>query len=78
MSNPSVPLTAKFFANPRCLLGLSAAAFTLDPIVVSGEDRSENSPTAAREEAVLPMDRDEVVLSMDRDEAVLPTDLPIE
>ena len=56
MSNPSVPLTAEFFANPRCPPGASAAAPALDPIAVSGEDRSENNPAAAREEAVLPTD----------------------
>ena len=56
MSNPSVPLTAKFFANPRCPLGASAAAPALDPIAVSGEERSENSPIAVGEEAVLPTD----------------------
>ena len=69
MPNPLVPLTAEFFANPRCPPGASAVASALDPIAVSGEDRSENSPAAAGEEAVLPMDREE---------AVLPTDLPAE
>ena len=74
MPNPSVPLTAEFFANPRCPPGSSAAASTLDPIAISGEDRSDNSPTSAGDEAILPMDRDEAVLPMDREEAVLPTD----
>ena len=69
MPNPLVPLTAEFFANPRCPPGTSATASAVDPIAVSGEDRSENSPAAAGEEAVLPMDREE---------AVLPTDLPAE
>ena len=69
MPNPSVPLTAEFFANPRCPPGASSAASALDPIAVSGEDRLENSPIAAGEEAVLPLDREE---------AVLPTDLPAE
>ena len=69
MSNPSVPMTAEFFANPRCPPSSSAAASALDPIVVSGEDRLENSPAAAEEEAVL---------STDQEEAVLPTDLPVE
>ena len=87
MPNPSVPLTAEFFANPHCPPSASAAASALDPIVVSGEDRSENSPATAGEEAVLPMDREkavlptdqeEVVLPMDREEVVLPTDLPAE
>ena len=69
MTNPSVPLTAEFFANPRCPPGASVVASALDPIAVSGEDRSENSSVAAGDEAILPMDRDE---------AVLPTDLPAE
>ena len=56
MPNPSVLLTTEFFANPRCPPGASAAASSLDPIVVSGEDRSANSPSAAGEEAVLPTD----------------------
>ena len=54
MPNPSVPLTAKFFTNPCCPPSASAAAFTLNHIAVSGEDRSENSPSATGEEAVLP------------------------
>ena len=54
MPNPSVPLTVELFSNPCCPPGGSAAASSLDPIVVSGEDRSVNSPSAAREEAVLP------------------------
>ena len=65
MLNPSVLLTAEFFANPRCPPGESAAASTLDPIVVSREDRSANSPSAAGEEAVLPTDRDEAILPTD-------------
>ena len=55
MSDPSVPLTPKFFANPRCPPGTSAAAPALSPIAVSKEDRSENSPAAAGEETTLPM-----------------------
>ena len=62
MPNPSVLLTTDFFANPRCPLGASADASSLDPIVVSGEDRSANSPSATDEEAVLPT---EAVLSTD-------------
>ena len=54
MPNPSVPLTTEFFANPRCPPGALAAAPVLDPVAVSGEDSSENSPAAAGEEAVLP------------------------
>ena len=60
MSNPSVPLTADFFANPRCPPGTLAVASSLDPVVVSGEGRSANSPSAAGEEVVLPT---EAVLS---------------
>ena len=56
MSNPSVPLMAEFFTNPRCSPGASAAASALALIVVSGEERSENSPVAAGEEAVFPTD----------------------
>ena len=78
MPNPSVPLTAEFFANPRCPPGPSAAASTLDPIAVGGEDHSENSPTATDEEAVLPMDQEEMGLSTDQEKAILPTDLPTE
>ena len=56
MPNPSAPLTAEFFANPRCPPGASTAASVLAPIAVSWEDRSENSPVAAGEETVLPAD----------------------
>ena len=56
MLNPSVSLTAEFFANPRCPPGASATAPALDPIAVSGKERSENSPVAPRGEAVLPTD----------------------
>ena len=56
MPNPSVPLTADFFSNPRCPSSASAAASSVDPVVVSGEDRSANSPSAAGKEAVLPRD----------------------
>ena len=78
MSNPSVPLTANFFSNPRCPPSASAAASTLDPVAVSGEDRSENSPSAAGGEVVLPTDQEEVVLPMGQKEAVLLLDLPTE
>ena len=50
MQNPSVPLTTDFFANPRCPPGSMATASSLDPVVVGGEDRSVNSPSAAGEE----------------------------
>ena len=75
MPNPSVPLTAEFFANPRCPPGPPAAASALDPIAISGEDGSKNSPAAVGEEAVLPTDQEEAVLPTDLEEAVLPTDL---
>ena len=78
MPNPSVLLTANFFANPRCPLGASVAASSLDPVVISGEDRSANSPSVIGEEAVLPTDREEAVLPMDQEEAVLPMDPPAE
>ena len=55
MPDPSVPLTSEFFANPRCPPGTSVAAPALDPVAVSREDRSENSPTTVREEITLPM-----------------------
>ena len=53
MSDPSVPLTADFFANTCCPPG-ALAAYSLDPVVVSGENRSTNSPSAAGEGVVLP------------------------
>ena len=59
MPNPSVPLTADFFANPSCPPGASAIASSLDPVVVRWEDHSVNSPSAADEEVALPT---EVVL----------------
>ena len=61
MPNPSVPLIAGFFANPRCPPSASATASFVDPLVVSGEDHLANSPSAAGEEVVLPTDREEAV-----------------
>ena len=55
MSDPSVPLTPGFFANPRCPPSVSLAAPSLDPVVVSREDRLESIPTATGEEAILPI-----------------------
>ena len=78
MPNPYVPLTAEFFANPRCPPGLPAAAFAFDHIAVSGENRSKNSPSTIGEEAVLPTNQEEEILPTDQEEAVLPTDLPAE
>ena len=54
MPNPSFSLTADFFTNPRCPPGASAAASSLDLVVVSGEDRSANSPSVAGKNAALP------------------------
>ena len=78
MPNPSVLLTVEFFANPHCPPGPPAAASALDPIAVSGEDRSENSPATAGEKAVLPTDQEKAILSTDQEEVVLSTDLPVE
>ena len=55
MSDPSVPLTPEFFANPRCPPSISSAAPTPDPAVVSKKECSENNPTTAGEEATLSM-----------------------
>ena len=55
MPDPSVPLTPEFFANPRCPPSTSSTALALDPTAVSREERLENSPTTAGEEATLPM-----------------------
>ena len=38
MSDPSVPLTLEFFANPRCPPRVSSVAPALDPAAVSRED----------------------------------------
>ena len=56
MSNPSVPLTPEFFANPRCPPSTSSAAPAPDPAAVSRDECLGNSPTAAGEEETLPMD----------------------
>ena len=55
MSDPSVPLTPEFFANPYCPPRTSSVAPAPDPATVSREERPENSPTAVGEEATLPM-----------------------
>ena len=52
MSDPSVPLTPEFFANPQCPPSISSAAPTLD----LAEENPETSPTTAGEETILPMD----------------------
>ena len=55
MSDPSVPLTPEFFANPCYPPSISSAAPASHPTVVSKEQCPKNSPTVAREEATLPM-----------------------
>ena len=55
MPDPSVPLTSEFFANPRCPPSISSIAPALDPVVGSEEEHQETSPTAAGEEANLPI-----------------------
>ena len=50
MSDPSVPLTPEFFANPRCPPSIVPA---LDPAVGSKEKHPEISLTTARGEANL-------------------------
>ena len=54
MPNPSTQLTPDFFAKPRCPPGTSATAPALDPVAVSREDCSKNSPAAAGEETIFP------------------------
>ena len=55
MSDPSIPLTPEFFANPRCPPSALSAAPAPDPATVSREERPESSPIAAGEEDTLPM-----------------------
>ena len=55
MSDPSVPLTLEFFANPRCPPSSLSVAPASDPTAVSREKRPENSPTTAGEKVTLPM-----------------------
>ena len=56
MSDPSIPLTLEFFANPRCPPSVSSAALALDKAVGGEDEHPESSPTVVREEAVLPID----------------------
>ena len=51
MSDPSVPLTLEFFANPRYPPRTSSATSASGPAAVSREERPENSSTAAGKEA---------------------------
>ena len=55
MSDPSIPLTLEFFANPCYPPSISLAAPVLYLAAVSKEECPENSPTAVGEEAILPM-----------------------
>ena len=55
MPDPSVLLTPEFFANPYYPPSVSSAAPVLDPAAISKEECPENNPTAAGEEAILPM-----------------------
>ena len=55
MSDPSVPLTPEFFANPRYPPSISPAAPALDLAVGSKEEHPEISPSTAREEVNLPI-----------------------
>ena len=55
MSDPSVPLTPEFFANPRYPPSTSSATPASDPSAVSREERPKNSPTVVRKETTLPM-----------------------
>ena len=56
MSDPSVPLTPGFFANPRCPPSISSATPAPDPVAVGREECLGNSPTTAGDEATLPLD----------------------
>ena len=55
MPDPSVPLTQEFLANPRCPLSIVSSAPVLDPAAASKEECPENIPSAAKEEAILPI-----------------------
>ena len=55
MSDPSVPLTPEFFANPHYIPSISSTAPTPDLAAVSKEQCSKNSSTAFGDEATLPM-----------------------
>ena len=55
MPDPSVPLTPKFFANPRCSPSISSAAPAPDPVAVSKEQCPKNIPTVVGVEATLPI-----------------------
>ena len=65
MPNPSVPLTADFFPNPRCPPGASTVASSLDPTIINEGDRSVNNPSAAEVEVVIPTEQEEGALMTD-------------
>ena len=69
MPNPSVPLTAKFFANPRCPSNTSAVAYAPGSIVVIEEDRSA---------IIIPTTREDTILSTNGEESVLLINPPTE
>ena len=56
MSDPSIPLTPEFFANPRCPPSVSSATPALDTAVGGEDEHPESSPIFVGEEAVLPID----------------------
>ena len=56
MSDPSIPLTPEFFANPRCPPSVSSAAPVLDTTVSGEDEHPESSPIVVVEEAILPVD----------------------
>ena len=56
MPDPSIPLTPKFFANPRCPPSVSSAAPVLDTVVGGEDEHPKSSPTVVGEEAVLLID----------------------
>ena len=55
MSDPSVPLTPEFFANPHFPPSTSSTVPAPDLATVSREERSESSLTVVGEEETLPM-----------------------
>ena len=69
MPNPSVPLTAKFFANSRCPSNTSAAASAPGSIVVIKEDRST---------IIIPTTGEDTILSTNGEKSVLLINPPTE
>ena len=56
MSDPSIPLTSEFFANPSGPPSVSSTAPALDTVVGGEDEHSGSSPTAVGEEVVLSID----------------------